>query len=150
MNNKLLIIILIIIIVTIVIYNKYNHIKTNHIKINPIKTKDTFLDPINPQNVIANDGNMSFDYLTDPYYSQKILKKYYIDDDKKQYGVKLNKHIYKNMVPNCKSSTDLNPYVYSADISLHCRRNVGWANTTWWHKYDTIAQDIYNNYGVRR
>jgi len=140
MNNIILIIILII----IMIYNIYNIY-------NPIKIKDTFLDPVNPQNVIANDGKMDFKYISDPNYTKNILNKYYINDDTKKNGVNVNQHIYKNPVSNCRSSQDLNPYVYSADISLHCRRNVrNNYNTAWWHKYDTIAQDIYNLYGVRR
>ena len=85
MNNKLLIIILIIIIVIIIIYNnKYIFIQQNDMFGN-IKYYD-------PQAVIANDGKMNFDFLNDPQYTNKILNEYYLNDDMKLNGVKLNYH----------------------------------------------------------
>lgn len=143
MNNKLLIIILIIIIVSIIIYNKYK----------PIKIYDTFADKYykDPQEKIENDGKMMFEFLKDPYYSQKIINQYYLNDDKKINGVKVNYHPYAKPVPNCPSSADTTPYIYSANPALHCRRNIGNNNTSWWwRKYDTRAQDIYNQYSIRR
>ena len=129
MNKKLLIIVIVVLtLTTVLIYNKYN----------TIKNKDKF-----------NDGKMTFNYLNDPFYSQNILKKYYIDDDKKINGVKVNYHPYLVPVPNCPSSADLVPLVYSADPSLHCRRNVG-NTTTWWRKFDTEAQEIFNKYSIHR
>ena len=144
MNNKLLSIILIIIIVIIVIYNnKYDF----------IKNKDMFSNRryTDPQDIIKNDGKATYDYLNDPNYSRNILKQYYLNDDKKYKGVKINNHPYKNPVPNCPSSADFYPYVYSANPSLHCRRNIGNNYTKWWwHKYDTRAVDIYNQYSIHR
>ena len=93
---------------------------------------------------------MTFEYLK-PYASQKTIKKYYLDDDIKIKGVKVNHHPYINPYPNCASSADTTPYIYSVNPSLHCRRNIGNNNTTWWwRKYDTRAQDIYNQYSIRR
>jgi len=136
MPNKNLITILIGILLILIIFNKYN-----------FKNKDTFYAGAisNPKDIFDNDGKMLFKYLNEPNYSEKILKKYYLNDDKLINGVKVNPHIYQNSVVNCNSSIDTRPYVYSADTSLHCRRHIGW-----WNKYDTISQDIYNNFGVRR
>ena len=142
MNKKLLIIVIVVLtLTTVLIYNKYN----------TIKNKDKFTDGkiMDPQEIIKNDGKMTFNYLNDPFYSQNILKKYYIDDDKKINGVKVNYHPYLVPVPNCPSSADLVPLVYSADPSLHCRRNVG-NTTTWWRKFDTEAQEIFNKYSIHR
>ena len=133
-KTKTLIIILIIIIIIIILLNKYNFFK-----------KDNFFVISNPKDIFDNDGKMKFDYLNDPYYTENVLKKYYINDDKKLNGVKVNSHIYANSYPNCENARDTVPYVYSGDISFHCRRKNGW-----WNKYDTLSQDIYNLYGVRR
>ena len=146
MNNKVLSIILIIIIVIIVIYN-------NNIKYDFIKNKDMFTNQryINPQDIIKNDGQMTFEYLNDPNYKKNVLNTFYLNDDIKYNGVKVNYHPYKNPVPNCPSSADLNPYVYSANPLLHCRRNVGNNYTKWWwHKYDTRAVDIHNQFSIHR
>ena len=145
MNNKLLSIILIIIIVIIVIYNnKYDFINNNDMFKNQYYT--------NPQDIIKYDGNMTFDYINDPNYTIKVLGEYYVNDDRKINGIKWNYHPYKNSVPNCENSRDLNDgRIYSANPSLHCRRNVGNDKTKWWwNKYDTKAVDIYNQYSIHR
>jgi hypothetical protein len=147
MNNILLIIILIIIIVSILIYNNLNPNPNPNPNPNTIKIYDTFEDTYykNPQDIIANDGKMKFNFLKDPYYSQKIINEFYLNDDKKINGVKVNYHPYINPVPNCPISADFIPYVYSANPSLHCRRR-----PEKWHKFDTRANDIYNQYSIYR
>ena len=155
MDNKLLIIILIVIIVSIVLYSNYfmyNPINPTN-STNSTKIYETFADKYykNPQDIIAHDGEMKFEYLKDPFFSKRIINKYYLNDDKKINGVKIHRYPYKNPVPNCASSADFYPNVYSANPSLHCRRNVKNNRTTWWwHKFDTQAVDLYNKYSVYR
>ena len=88
-----------------------------------------------------NDGHMKFDYIEDPNYTTKLLYKYYVDDDIKLNGEKINRHPYEKARPNCRVD-GARRYVYGR---AWCQRKPGA-----WHKHDTYGQDIYNFYGIRR
>ena len=137
MYNKLLLFISIIIIIfslIIIINNKY----------------DAFKVSVTPKFIADNDGNMNFDFLK-AENSQDVIKRYYIDDDKKINGIRVNYHRYQQQVYNPVPIDPLShsqkvafPYIYGNTL-LHYQRTPGE-----WNKYDTQAQQIYNNYGVRR
>jgi hypothetical protein len=128
MNYNLFIVLIIIIIIILIIniLNYYNKI-------------DNF-NSINRANY-NDDGKMKFDYLTDPSYKAKILNRYYINDDKKQNGVKINNHPYAVKHKNCEVK-GARPYVYG---NIWCQRKPGG-----WNRYENYGQDIYNSYGIRR
>ncbi len=89
-----------------------------------------------------NDGNMSFDYLSDPQYSNDILYRYYIDDDAKIGGQPLNYHPYKEKIQHPDSYMGARPYIYGIPWS---QRRFGV-----WNRHLNYGTDIYNLYGVRR
>ena len=142
MNKKVLMLIMLIMLIILIILLQYKY------NPNPIIIKDKFT-VLDPQAIIKNDGKMKFDYITDPYYGQKILKKYYIDYDKKINGRKVNDNPYKYPSPNCANAAEDEPLIFSANPSLHCRRGGG-KMPKWWNKYDTEAQEIYNQYSIYR
>ena len=150
MNKKLFIIILIIILILILLLIQILSILQDKYNTKIIKDKFTDGRSMSPQEIIENDGKMTFNYINDPNYSNRIISQYYLDDDIRIAGMKVNSHPYKVPVPNCPSSADLLPYIYSATPSKHCRRNIGADGKSWWRKYDTEAQDIYNIHGVYR
>ena len=144
MYNKLFLFISIIIMIfflIILINNKYN-----------INKYDTFTTPKSPKEIIDNDGNMNFNFLKDEH-TKFVLNNYYIDDDKKINGSRVNIHPYQVKVSNLpvtisKYSKYLQdsafPFIYG-NPKLHKQRTHGQ-----WNKYDTKARDIYNKYGIRR
>ncbi len=148
MNKKLFIIILLIILILLLIQilsilqDKYNT------KI--IKDKFTDGKSMSPQEIIENDGKMTFNYINDPNYSNRIISQYYLDDDIRINGMKVNSHPYTVPIPNCATSVDLRPFIYSVTPSKHCRRNIGANDKSWWRKFDTEAQELYNIHGVYR
>ena len=144
MYYKLLLFILIIIILfilIIIIHNKYN-----------INTYDTFAVPKSPKEIIANDGNMNFNFLTSEN-SQYVLNTYYVNDDLKVNGKRVNFHPYQEQEANTPPPVDkyskflqtpAYPFVYGKP-KFHAQRSPGQ-----WNKYDTLARDYYNKYGIRR
>ena len=143
MDNKLLLLLFLIIIIIFMLVINHNH---NYIDI------DTFVTPRSPKEINDNDGNMTFDFLTNAH-TNSILSKYYINDDMKIDGVRVNYHPYQVKVPNLLPPIDTYskylqnlafPYIYG-NPKLHYQRTPGQ-----WNKYDTIAQVIYNTTGVRR
>ena len=144
MYQQLLLFILTIIILFILIitlHNKYN-----------INTYDTFADPKSPKEINDNDGHMNFNFLKSEN-SNYVIRNYYLDDDKKINGVRLNFHPYQDQVQNYPVpidqysnylQTSAFPLMYG-NPRLHQQRSPGQ-----WNKYDTAAQDIYNKYGIRR
>ena len=144
MYTKLLLFISIIIMIfslIILIHNKYN-----------INTYDTFADPKNPRDIIANDGNMNFNFLKSEN-SQYVLNTYYINDDKKINGKRVNFHPYQEQVANIPPpvrtyskylQNTAYPFIYGKP-EFHRQRSSGQ-----WNKYDTLARHYYNKYGVRR
>ena len=144
MYNKLLLfisIIIIIFILIIIIHNKYN-----------INNYDTFAEPRSPKEVVDNDGKMNFNFLKDEN-TNYVLQTYYLDDDKKINGRRVNYHPYQEQVPNIPPPVDIYskylqtisyPFVYGKP-DFHRQRSPGQ-----WNKFDTLAQDYYNKYGVRR
>ena len=92
----------------------------------------------------SNDGLMTFDFLTDAN-TRRILNTYYLDDDIKVYGRKLNYHPYANPVPNVYGESSIPfPYVYG-NPATHLQRS-----NHLWKKYDTEYQEIYDKYRIRR
>lgn len=81
-----------------------------------------------------NDGNMKFDYLLNNNHKNIILNKYYLDDDIKVNGIRLNNHPYQ--LKNDKKLYGIIEYQYTDNY------NFG--------KYNTFTDYIYNTYGVRR
>jgi hypothetical protein len=144
MYNKLLLFILIIIIIFILIitlHNKYN-----------INNYDTFADPKSPKEIIENDGNMNFNFLKDEH-TNYVLQTYYIDVDKKINGRKVFNHPYQERVANIPPPIDIYskylqtisyPFVYGKP-DYHLQRSPGQ-----WNKFDTLAQEYYNKYRIRR
>ena len=144
MYNKLLLFISIMILIVfliIIIHNKYN-----------INTYDTFVAPKSPKEIIENDGKMNFNFLTSAN-SQYVLNTYYLDDDKKIDGKRVNIHPYQEQVANTPPpidkyskylQTSAHPFVYGK-AKFHAQRSPGQ-----WNKYDTLARDYYNKYGIRR
>jgi len=143
MYNKLLLFILIIIIIFILIITIHNNYNIN--------TYDTFATPKSPKEINDNDGHMNFNFLKSEN-SQRVLHTYYIDDDKKINGKRVNFHPYQEQVPNPPPMDRYSkylqnpayPYIYG-NPKLHRQRTPGQ-----WNKYDTVAREIYNNYGIRR
>ena len=144
MYKKLLLFILIIIIIfilIIILHNKYN-----------INTYDTFAIPKSPKEINDNDGHMNFNFLKSEN-SNYVIRNYYLDDDKKINGVRLNVHPYQDQIVNNRVPID--PYskylqypafpLMYGNPKLHQQRSPGQ-----WNKYDTVAQEIYNKYGIRR
>lgn len=74
---KLLIIIIVIVLIVVIIYHP-----------------DIILERFSAKRE-DNDGNMSFDYLTDPDYKENILARYYINDDVLVNGARLVDHPYQ-------------------------------------------------------
>lgn len=127
MNNKLL---LLCIIIVIILINKYTDI-------------DTFLTLKSQAISFEDDGKMTFDFLKDDN-TKNVLDTYYINDDKKLNGQKVNLHPYQYKVQQIIPVKDSPPFLYGNN-RWHYQRSEGK-----WNKYDTYAQDIYNKYGVRR
>ena len=50
---------------------------------------------MNKNSNYENDGNMTFDYLLDNNYKNKVLNKYYLNDDIKINGQRINIHHYQ-------------------------------------------------------
>ena len=124
--NLFIFIILIIIIILII------NIMNNYKKIDNFDAKYNY----------NNDGNMKFDYLSDPGYTEKILYNYYVNDDAKINGNKVNYHPYQSSRQNCRVEWGARPYVYG---NIWCQRKPGR-----WNKLDNYGQEIYDLYGVRR
>jgi hypothetical protein len=81
-----------------------------------------------------NDGKMNFDYLLNSNHKTNILNKYYLDDDIKVNGRRLNTHPYQ--FKNYKNLYGIVDYQHTDN------NNYG--------AYNTFADYIYNIYGVRR
>jgi len=98
-------------------------------------TYNNYIDKFIDKNLnYENDGNMTFDYLLDNNYKNNVLNKYYINDDIKVNGNRLNIHHYQ--VKN-------NRKLYG--MSHFQKKEYGK-----YGKYDTFTDYIYNTYGVRR
>ena len=140
MNNnycKLLlfgVIIVILLKLILFIHNTYNF--------NTLYDNDTFAIPKTPKEINDNDGNMNFNFLKNEN-TNYVLSTYYIDDDKKINGSRLNYHKYQKQVPNIPVE-GAPPYIYGNPLYHYQRK------PKVWNKYDTYAQDIWNKYGVRR
>ena len=140
MYNKLLVFLSIIIIIIVLIILYYKN-----------KKYDTFAIPKTPKEINDNDGNMTFEFLNNEN-TNYVLDKYYINDDTKINGVRVNYHPYQEHVNNPVIvdayskylQNSAYPYIYG-NPKLHIQRTPGQ-----WNKYDTKAQDIYNQYGIRR
>ena len=144
MYNKLLLfisIIIIIFILIITIHNKYN-----------INRYDTFATPKSPKEINDNDGHMNFNFLKNEN-TNYVINKYYIDDDKKINGTRVNIHPYQEQVANIPPvistyskylQNSASPYIYG-NPKLHKQSSPGQ-----WNKYNTRAREIYNKYGIRR
>ena len=81
-----------------------------------------------------NDGNMTFDYLLNSNHKTKILNKYYLDDDIKINGQRLNRHPYQ--FKNYKNLYGIVDYQHTDNYNYGA--------------YNTFTDYIYNTYGVRR
>jgi len=111
--------------------------------------KDTFMNEKNTN--FENDGNMTFEYLSNNNYKNEVLNKYYLDDDIKKSGKRINIHPYQrpyktkllNIIVNGKpknysiNSYGSNPYNHVED-----KKKYG--------EFKTFAEYIYRLYGVRR
>ena len=129
----------------IIIDYKYNS--------NNYHNKETFSTPtptfiFTPLPTVAFDSNgykngiMTFDFLKDTN-TNDVLTKYYMDNDKKINGVKINNNPYRYAFPNIPVE-GAPPYIYGIVLNHYQRK------PKVWNKYDTYAQDIYNAYGIRR
>jgi hypothetical protein len=115
----------------LIIYNEHNN-----------NENDTFVNEKNAN--FENDGNMTFDYLTNPNYKNDVLNKYYLDDDIKKsftiFGLKLytdyriNTHPYQKK--NYRNLYGIPEYQYESQ--------------SMYGKFTTFAEYIYRLYGVRR
>jgi len=114
--------IILIIILFLIIYNEHNNNNEN----------DTFVNEKNAN--FENDGNMTFDYLTNPNYKNNVLKKYYLDDDIKKSGNRINIHLYQKK--NYRNLYGIPEYQYESQ--------------SMYGKFTTFAEYIYRLYGVRR
>ena len=144
MYSKLLLflsIIVVIVILIITLHNKYN--SNNY---------DTFAEPKSPKEINDNDGHMNFNFLKSEN-THYVLQTYYLDDDKKINGARVNYHPYQQQVPNFPPPVDryskylqetAYPFVFG-NPNFHRQRSPGQ-----WNKFDTRAQDYYNWYGIRR
>ena len=81
-----------------------------------------------------NDGNMNFDYLLDNNHKNKVLNKYYLNNDIKVNGKRLNIHHYQ-----LKNNRNL----YGM---AHFQKK----DTGKYGNNHTFADYIYNIYGIRR
>tara|TARA_Y100000389_G_C17426390_1_gene499793 strand:+ start:1208 stop:1561 length:354 start_codon:yes stop_codon:yes gene_type:complete len=81
-----------------------------------------------------NDGNMTFDYLLDNNYKNDVLNKYYINDDIKVNGKRLNIHHYQ----------------FKNNNNLYGLAHFQKTEDGKYGNYKTFAEYIYNTYGVRR
>ena len=115
--NSYCLLFFLLIIVFLILYNKYN---------------DTFMNEKNAN--FENDGNMTFDYLTNPNYKNNVLKKYYLDDDIKKSGNRINIHLYQKK--NYRNLYGIPEYQYESQ--------------SMYGKFTTFAEYIYRLYGVRR
>ena len=86
-----------------------------------------------------NDGNMTFDFLSSEN-TTNVLEKYYLNDDIKINGTRVNYHKYQTR----KQTNGFNPYIYGEPES-HRQRS-----PNRWNRYDNFAHDIYNTYRFRR
>lgn len=74
-----------------------------------------------------NDGKMTFEYLNSPNYTNNVLSRYYINDDKKINGTRIIQHPYQNK--------------YSPDIKHYFFGNLYW---------NPLYSDyLYNTYSIR-
>ena len=113
--------IILIMILFLIIYNEHNN-----------NENDTFVNEKNAN--FENDGNMKFDYLTNPNYKNDVLNKYYLDDDIKKSGNRINIHLYQKK--NYKNLYGIPEYQYQSKYR--------------YGKFTTFAEYIYRLYGVRR
>ena len=104
--------------------------------INYYKKIDTFDNKAN----YYNDGKMIFKYITDTSHTRNVLDKYYVNDDIKIAGSRVNIHPDEFNRNNCSVIGAL-PKVYGKSL---CQLSPGI-----WNRYNTKKQDIYNNYAVR-
>ncbi len=104
-----------------------------------MKNKDTDIDTFYNQKNYNNDGNMTFDFLSNKN-TTNVLEKYYLDDDIKINGDRLNYHIYQTKTANNGSPS----YMYGIPEFY----KQGKAGN--WNRFDTFGDKIFSNYGVRR
>lgn len=94
--NKILIYGLLILLLLIIIFISNiiisNIILSNIILYSKNTNKEKFITVNNDPD---NDGKMTFDYLNNPNYTNNILSRYYIDDDKKINGIRIIQHPYQ-------------------------------------------------------
>jgi len=81
-----------------------------------------------------NDGNMTFDYLTNNNYKDEVLNKYYLNDDIKKEGKRINIHPYQ--IKNNRNLYGIPEYQMQKQYE--------------YGKFTTFAEYIYRLYGVRR
>ena len=120
---KYSLLILLIKILFLILYKEYTDTNT---------VTDTFMNEKDTN--FEKDGKMKFDYLTNDNYKNKVLNKYYLNDDIKKAGQRINIHPYqKKNYRNLYGIPEyqiVNNYIYG--------------------KYTTFAEYIYRLYGVRR
>ena len=131
---KYSLLILLILSLCLILYKKYN---------------DTFMNEKNAN--FENDGNMTFDYLLNDNYKNEILNKYYLDDDIKKSGKRINIHPYQrpyktkllNIIVNGKPKNySINSYGSNPYNHIEDKKKYG--------EFKTFAEYIYRLYGVRR
>jgi len=118
---KYSLILLLILILVLIIYNEHNN-----------NENDTFVNEKNAN--FENDGNMTFDYLTNPNYKNNVLNKYYLNDDIKKEGQRINIHPYQKK--NYRNLYGIPEYQIN--------------NNNIYGTFTTFAEYIYRLYGVRR
>jgi hypothetical protein len=94
-----------------------------------VKNKDRFKN----ENA-NNDGKMTFNYLKDNNNTKNILNKYYMNDDTKINGTRIVYH----------------PYQQKNFLNLYGNPHNQWSTMGIWGGFDTFAEYMYNQYGVRR
>ena len=105
-------------------------------KISYYNYKNTFLNPKFENR--KNDGKMTFAYLTDKNYKDKLLKKYYINDDIKVNNRRVNTHWLQTKYKIYEGSVYGVPMNHVKSINNE------------WGKSRTFAEYIYAKYGIRR
>jgi len=131
---KYSLLILLILSLCLILYKQYN---------------DTFMNEKNAN--FENDGNMTFEYLSNNNYKNVVLNKYYLDDDIKKSGKRINIHPYQrpyktkllNIIVNGKPKNySINSYGSNPYNHIEDKKKYG--------EFKTFAEYIYRLYGVRR
>ena len=132
---KYSLLILLILSLCLILYKQYN---------------DTFMNEKNAN--FENDGNMTFDYLLNDNYKDEVLNKYYLDDDIKISGDRINIHPYQypyetkylNIILNNNKPVHYTLNSYGSNPHNHIKDKIKYG------EFETFAEYIYRTYGVRR